>query len=149
MVLIAPTQVKGLTLEPAKVLQVLLLLEEAIVSKINRIPDDQALALYAWQKRHGRYWRANLRNAWANGRYGRIDDDQQAALQRLRNTDAMLINDLTQADLRVRVHHIQVLRTAQALLDKLNAGQGHVYTTERVALEGLLQEAPASYDRDL
>lgn len=125
-----------------------MLLEEAIVSKINRIPDDQALALYAWQKRHGRYWRANLRNAWANGRYGRIDDDQQAALQRLRNTDAMLINDLTQADLRVRVHHIQVMRASRNLLDTLKVA-GRSFAEARVALEGLLQEAPASYDRDL
>lgn len=119
------------------------------MSKINRIPDDQALALYAWQKRHGRHWRSNLRNAWANGRYGRIDTDQQAALQRLRNTDATLINDVTQADLRVRVHHIQVVRAAHNLLRRIENVIPDCALTDAVALEGLLQEAPAHYDRDL
>lgn len=122
------------------------------MSKLHRIPDDQVLALYTWMKHHKFRWRTNLRDAWYSGKYGVFSNtDTAAALQRLRNglTSPMFIEKTTESAIRARVHHIHLTYAAQSLLDKLNAGQGNVFTIERVTLQGILQEAPAHYDRDL
>mgnify|MGYP000738793839 CR=1 FL=1 len=122
------------------------------MSKLDHLPNDQILALYTWMRRHRRHWRSNLRRAWNTGDYGSFrNTDTAAALQRLRNWGSAMtaLQNTTERALRSRVHHIVVCRAAQNLLDKLAVGQGHVYTPERVTLEGLLQEEPGSYDRDL
>lgn len=122
------------------------------MSKLDSVPDHQVLSLYTWMRHHRRHWRSNLRRAWNTGDYGVFrNTDTAAHLQQLRNWMGSIstLQNTTERTLRSRVHHIVVCRAAQNLLDKLAAGQGHVYTPERVALEGLLQEEPGSYDRDL
>lgn len=122
------------------------------MSKLYSIPEDQVLALYTWMRHHKNRWRTNLRGAWLSGRYGVFNGtDTAAALQRLRNnlTSSMFIEKTTEAALRARVHHIRLRQVAQCLLDELNQENGYICTEQRVALEGILQEAPASYDGHL
>lgn len=114
---------------------------------MRKLDIDKVRAIVAWQRHHGRFWKTNLRNAWMTGRYGGVDSETQAVLQALRNTDADWLNQqVAMGDLKAQLHHHDLRVAAQCLIDKLNAGHGHVYTSERVRLEGLLQIYPEAYD---
>jgi hypothetical protein len=43
-------------------------------------------ALQAFAARHGRNWKASLREAWMSGHYPDSDHDDNACLQQIRNT---------------------------------------------------------------
>lgn len=114
---------------------------------MRQLPIEQTRALVAWEKRHGRFWKSYLRQAWSTGRYGYVDHDVSGPLQALRNTNAGWLNRQTDmSELKAQLHHYDLRVASQNLLDKLNAGHGHVYTMERVRLEGLLQLHPETYD---
>lgn len=48
------------------------------------IPQEQEAAIRAYAERHGRYWKAALRQAWMTGNY-EADDDLERHLVALRN----------------------------------------------------------------
>jgi hypothetical protein len=52
--------------------------------RIPRATDEQLHALRAFAARHGRTWKAQLREAWMSGQYD--DADDSATLQQIRNT---------------------------------------------------------------
>lgn len=118
---------------------------------MKRLPIEIVRALVAWEKNHGRFWKADLRSAWATGRYGSVSADVSGPLQLLRNTDAAWLNkQVSMADLKAQLHAYDLRVAAEDLIKQIcPAGfpDPHYFARREITkLIGLAQQSPGAYD---
>jgi hypothetical protein len=118
---------------------------------MKRLPIEIVRALVAWEKNHGRFWKADLRSAWATGRYGLVSAEISGPLQHLRNTDAAWLNkQVSMADLKAQLHAHDLRVAAEALIKQIcPAGfpDPHYFARQEITkLIGLIQQSPVAYD---